>query len=85
MINKSVKKTDNGVAIDFSGAIAKETVFTMVQNCANGRCECMSEETKAKIGSMKVEGVDGDVSLKLEGDVSTEEIEAALERSKVLK
>jgi hypothetical protein len=44
----------------------------------------MSEETKKKITDMKVEGVDGDVELKLTGDVAKEEIEAALQKSKVL-
>ncbi len=77
-------QTQNGVVIDFSGAIAKETVFTMVENCKTGQCECMSEETKAKVKDMQVSGEDGNVTLELSGEVSKEEIEVALQRSKVI-
>lgn len=84
MIKKDVKKTQSGVSIDFSGAIAKDTVFTMVQNCSTGKCECMSDETKAKVKDMVVSGEDGEVTLELKGDVSKEEIEKALSRSKVV-
>jgi len=44
----------------------------------------MSDETKKKISNMQVEGKDGNVELKLDGDVSKEEIEKALAKSKVL-
>jgi hypothetical protein len=44
----------------------------------------MSDETKAKIKGMEVSGQDGDVALELSGELSTEEIEAALAKSKVL-
>jgi hypothetical protein len=44
----------------------------------------MSNETKMKITNMEVSGKDGDVALDLSGDVSKEEIEAALAKSKVL-
>jgi hypothetical protein len=56
----------------------------MVENCATGQCECMSDETKKKITNMQVDGKDGDVELNLTGDVKQEEIEAALAKSKVL-
>jgi hypothetical protein len=56
----------------------------MVENCATGQCECMSDETKKKITIMQVDGKDGDVELNLTGDVKQEEIEAALAKSKVL-
>ncbi len=84
MIKKEVKKTQAGVSIDFSGAIAKDTVFTMVQNCATGKCECMSDETKKKVEDMVVSGEDGAVTLELKGKVSEEEIKEALSRSKVV-
>ena len=84
MIKKDVKKTQMGVTIDFSGAIAKDTVFTMVQNCSTGKCECMSDETKAKVEDMVISGEDGAVTLELKGDLSEEEIKAALSRSKVV-
>ncbi len=84
MIKKDVKQNENGVSINFSGAIAKDTVFTMVQNCSTGKCECMSDETKAKVKDMIVTGEDGDVKLELKGDVSEAEIKEALSRSKVV-
>ena len=83
MIKKSVQTTANGVKVNFQN-IKLETITTMVQNCAEGKCECMSDETKKKIQNMQVAGQDGQVELHLEGEVSKEEIEAALRRSKVL-
>jgi hypothetical protein len=44
----------------------------------------MSDDTKAKIKDMQVDGVDGNVELSLEGDISVEEIQEALSKSKVL-
>lgn len=83
-IEKKVSKVDNGVKINFLGAVEKNTVMTMVQNCSTGKCECMSDDTKKKIKDMKVDGEDGDVKLSLEGDVSVDEIKEALSRSKVI-
>ncbi len=83
-MKKNVFSTNNGVNIKFSGEVKKQNIVTMVQNCSTGQCECMSDATKAKIKDMKVDGVDGDVSLKLSGDISTQEIEEALAKSKVL-
>jgi len=83
-MNKNVLKTGNGVKISFTGTVQKQNIVKMVENCATGQCECMSDETKEKITNMQVSGKDGDVALDLSGDVSKEEIEAALARSKVL-
>ena len=83
-MQKNVNATANGVKINFLGEVKKEQIVKMVQNCATGQCECMSDETKKKIQSMEVGGKDGDVSLELTGEVSKEEIEAALAKSKVL-
>ena len=83
-MNKNVFKTNQGVKISFTGAVEKQSIVKMVENCATGQCECMSDETKAKIQNMEVSGKDGDVALELSGDVSKEEIEAALAKSKVL-
>ncbi|MEA3455760.1 MAG: hypothetical protein U9R26_04580 [Campylobacterota bacterium] len=49
-----------------------------------GSCECMADETKQKISSMKVSGKDGEVNLDLSGDAAKEEIETAVVRSKVI-
>ena len=83
-MNKNVFKTNQGVKIAFTGAVEKKNIITMVENCKTGSCECMTDETKEKITNMQVSGKDGDVALNLSGDVSKEEIEAALARSKVL-
>ena len=83
-INKNVSKTTQGVKILFTGVVEKQNVIKMVENCATGQCECMSDETKKKIKDMKVTGKDGQVALDLVGDIAKEEIESALKKSKVL-
>ena len=83
-MKKKVFKTGNGVKINFIGKVEKQNIVTMVENCSTGQCECMSDDTKAKIKDMQVSGKDGDVALDLAGDVSVEEIQAALEKSKVI-
>ena len=79
-----VEQKEGGVQIKFKGVPAS-VVFTMVQNCSEGKCECMSEETKKKIEGMQIDENSDDVSLHIKGDIKKEEIEAALKRSKVLK
>jgi len=83
-MQKNVNITDNGVKISFTGEVKKQNIVKMVENCATGQCECMSDETKKKIQNMQVNGKDGDVSLDLTGDISKEEIETALAKSKVI-
>ncbi len=83
-MKKSVNLTANGVNIAFSGDVEKKNIVTMVENCSKGQCECMSDTTKQKITTMEVSGDDGDVSLALTGDITKEEIEEALSKSKVL-
>ena len=83
-MNKNVFKTEEGVKISFSGEVQKQNIIKMVENCAKGQCECMSDDTKKKITNMQVSGKDGDVALDLSGNVSKEEIEAALAKSKVI-
>lgn len=83
-VKKEVTQTSTGVNIKFSGSIAKDKIFTMVQNCSTGKCECMNDATKKKIQNMDVSGDDGDVKLELTGNITKEEIEEALKKSKVL-
>ncbi len=83
-MNKKVNLMANGVNISFSGNVKKQNIVTMVENCQTGQCECMSDETKKKIEGMEVTGKDGEVSLALSGDISKEEIESALAKSKVI-
>ena len=83
-MQKNVFKTTEGVKINFTGVVQKQQILKMVENCNTGACECMSDATKKKIKGMKVEGKDGNVELKLSGDMTKEEIEKALAKSKVL-
>lgn len=83
-MKKNVTKTTNGVNISFTGEVKKQNIVEMVQNCAAGQCDCMSDQTKEKITNMQVSGVDGNVKLDLSGSISKEEIETALAQSKVL-
>jgi hypothetical protein len=83
-MQKNVFKTENGVKINFLGSVEKENIVTMVQNCSTGQCECMSDATKIKIKDMQVHGEDGDVELSLEGEISVDEIQEALAKSKVI-
>ena len=84
-MKKNVFNTQKGVKISFTGEVEKQNIIKMVENCATGSCECMSDETKEKITNMEVSGKDGDVALDLTGDIDTKEIEAALAKSKVLQ
>ena len=83
-MNKNVFKTGDGVKISFTGEVEKQKIIKMVENCATGSCECMTNETKKKITNMQVSGEDGNVELNLSGEVSKAEIDAALARSKVI-
>ena len=83
-MKKNVTQTDTGVKINFLGAIEKQNIVTMVQNCSNGQCECMSDTQKSKVKNMQVSGIDGNVELKIDGDISADEIKAAMAKSKVL-
>ena len=83
-MKKDVSKTNSGVKINFFGEVEKKNIVKIVQNCSTGQCECMSDDTKAKIKTMNVDGVDGNVELNLDGDVSVEEIKTALSKSKIV-
>lgn len=81
---KSVFKTNEGVKISFTAMVQKQQILKMVENCSTGACACMSDETKKKITNMQVTGKDGNVELRLSGNINKNEIEKALENSKVL-
>ena len=83
-MKRDVKKTNSGVSIKFQGIVQKQNIVKMVENCSTGQCECMSDSTKEKIKNMSVNGEDGNVSLELDGEVTKQEIEAALAKSKVI-
>jgi len=83
-MKKNVFKTPDGAKIAFTGAVAKQQIVTMVENCSTGNCACMSDATREKINTIEVVGEDGNVELKLTGDVTTKELEEALNRSTLL-
>ena len=83
-MNKNINATTSGIKISFTGEVKKQNIVSMVENCSTGKCDCMSDDTKQKIKNMEVSGEDGDVSLELTGEISKEEIEAAMAKSTVL-
>lgn len=76
-----VEASAQGVQVHFTEALSHNTLWSMVRNCQEGQCECMSPQTKAKITAMELD----DHTLTLQGSITTEEIEEALGRSKVLQ
>ncbi len=58
-MNKNTFKIGEGVKMAFTGEVQKQNIVKMVDNCAIGQCEHMSDATKAKISNMEVSGVDG--------------------------
>ncbi len=74
----------NGINIFFTDEVKKENIVSMVQNCKQGQCECMSEETKQKITNMEVTDKEGVVKLTLDGSITEIEIRQALANSKIL-
>lgn len=83
-MHRNVQKIDNGINITFTGTVQKQKIINMVENCNTGNCDCMSNATKTKITNMQVSGSDGEVNLALSGDLTTQEIEEALAKSKVI-
>ena len=85
-----MKKADvtalkDGVKITLSGAVGKQNVVEMVENCQTGKCDCMSDESKQKIEGMEITGVDGDVELSIKGDLDVSEIREAVSKSPLIK
>ncbi len=83
-MQKRVFSLKDGVNISFTGEVRKENIVKMVQNCQTGKCGCMSDETKQKIKNIDISGEDGDVNIILSGSILKEEIEEAIEKSKVI-
>jgi phosphoserine aminotransferase len=57
-MDKSVFKTGEGVKIAFTGAVEKQNIVKMVENCTTGQCDCMCDETKAKTLYAAIDGSD---------------------------
>ncbi len=80
-----VMRTEGGVRVEITSREqgVDQAVAAMVENCSQGKCNCMTEETKKKITSMEFQKVDGRAAIAIQGTVSVDEIKAAMERSKV--
>jgi len=83
-MKNEIKKTTNGVKIFFTKDINKNKIEKMVENCSTGKCGCMNDTTKEKISKMKVNGKDGKVELILDGEITVQEIEKAISKSKII-
>ena len=83
-MTKNVSLLQHGVKINFTQNVKKQNIVTMVENCSQGKCDCMSDETKKKIKEITVLGQDGNVEIDIRGEITTDEIEQALAKSKVV-
>ena len=84
-MNKKITSSKNGVNVFFSGDDVKKTnIISMIDNCQNNQCDCMDNDIKKNIRDMQITGKDGEVNLHILGDIKQEDIENALEKSKVI-
>ena len=78
-----VKSTEEGVVIEVvDETVDANKVKEVVENCQTGKCDCMSEETKAKVTFMDFRLENGKPVIEIKGEVSEEEIKEAVSRSK---
>ncbi len=78
-----VKAIEEGVVIEVVDESADtDKIKEVVENCQTGKCDCMSEETKAKVTFMDFRIENGKPVIEIKGDVSEEEIKEAVNRSK---
>lgn len=80
-----VKKTEGGVRIEITSTEkqVESAVQTMVENCRQGACDCMSPEMKQRITGMEFQKIGGQAAIAITGNISVEEIKGAMERSRV--
>lgn len=78
-----VKQDKDGVVVQVvDEGIALEKVEEIVNNCKTGQCDCMSEATKQKVEFIHVKLIGGKPAIEIKGDVSKQEIEEAISKSK---
>lgn len=79
----NVKLTEEGVIIEIvDDTVDTQKVQEVVENCQTGKCDCMSEEVKAKVEFIDFRVKNGKPSIEIKGKVSEEEIKEAMNRSK---
>jgi cytochrome c len=79
-----LKQTKDGVVIEIKEDVDPQKIEQIVENCKAGKCECMSAEMKAKVSFMDFKNENGKLSIELKGDISKEDIETSMEKSKVI-
>ncbi|MEA1917580.1 MAG: hypothetical protein U9N42_08700 [Campylobacterota bacterium] len=85
MPTQKVTKTSDGVKIDFTSNVNADTLKTMVFNCQNGKCDCMSDETKSKIEGMSIDESEGQLTLNIQSEeLETKDIKEALGKSTII-
>ena len=83
----SVKKTESGIAIEIHSQNKDElqAVQGMVENCAQGKCDCMKPEVKEKVEGMEFKTLDGVSAIHIKGNISIAEIQETMDRSNMDK
>jgi len=76
-----VIKTQEGVKIEVQENVNAEDVKEIVENCKTGRCDCMSQEVKARVSFMDFRIENGKPVIEIKGDIKEEDIKQAMEKS----
>jgi hypothetical protein len=80
----SLSQTPNGVQIAVENVDgSSQKIEEMVQNCKTGQCSCLSKETKEKIENIQFVSNAQEQFIQIDGDISTEEIQKAIQQSKM--
>lgn len=78
-------QVENGVDISVAGdVITVDKMQAMANMCAPGGSgcpsDCCSDDFKARLESVKIEGVDGNVTMHLRGAIHAAEVQASLSK-----
>ncbi|GAB6078597.1 hypothetical protein [Hydrogenobaculum acidophilum] len=76
-----VIKTQEGVKIEVKENVNAKDVEEIVNNCKTGKCDCMTEQMKAKVSFMDFRIEKGKPVIEIKGDITEEDIKQAMERS----
>ena len=76
-----IVETEEGIKIQVQENVNIEDVKEIVDNCKTGKCDCMSQEIKAKVSFMDFRVENGKPVIEIRGDVKEEDISQAMEKS----
>lgn len=76
-----VIKTQDGVKIEVQENVNAKDVEEIVNNCKTGKCDCMSDDMKARVSFMDFRIEKGKPVIEIKGELSEEDIKQAMERS----